>query len=707
MSGTTAEPLGGPDPSSTARWLERHRPDLHPAYLRELPSARAAVLRRLTGAIKREHLQAPTGYADPALLLRAMGHDRFAAEVDNSVANLALAQATQPPPDGGPPALTRPTPPHWEQLVVDGHPLHPGCRTRTGMTTGDVLAYAPEHRTVVDLVQVAVPPGRWHSTGAGLPPLLHLHPWQAERVRDSHPELRPVGTRPARPLMSLRTLAPLDDPTLHLKTAIDAQLTSAVRTVSAAAVENGPILTAFLAALTDKLTVLREHAAGAVLTDGAPDRRLAVVHRQAPPPAAIPLAALSAPSPADGAPLAREAVRLAYAGDPRPFLADLTRLLVTGTLDLLDLGIGLEAHGQNLLVTLDRGRPATLYYRDVGGIRIDPERLAKNGITAPPLHGDLRAADPDEPETTVLAALTVVLGQLVGTLADATATPPADLWAAAATTAGDRLTHRDTLPIKATTTMRLAASPSRQHAGRRPPGTPLGVRPEPAPGAPVNSDLDEAARHTAERLSRVAPALVGPFRAALPRAAATVGRRLAGALYREDIGDARERFAGLGRRHGFDRLEVDKLDDPPTGPAEMLPRGLPGAAGLAEELTNATVNLALAYARPRPPRPRHATRTGAPWRTSGSPSTATTCTRAAAPGSAGTPPTPCATTSRPAAPPSRSSPYTRTCTSATTSARPSPTSTTKHRPATTSYPSTSGSATPSCATATPTSTSGA
>ncbi|GIF76115.1 IucA/IucC family protein [Asanoa siamensis] len=116
----------------------------------------------------------------------------------------------------------------------------------------------------------------------------------------------------------------------------------------------------------------------------------------------------------------------------------------------------------------------------------------------------------------------------------------------------------------------------------------------------MTTDLDTAARHTTARLALTAPALVAPFRAALPRAAATVGRRLAGALYREDIGDARERFAGVGRRHGFDRLEVDKLEDPP---ADLLPRGLPGAAALTEELTNATVNLALALARPQPKDP--------------------------------------------------------------------------------------------------------
>ena len=220
-----------------------------------LPGARAAVLSRLWGALAREPILGitdrtvaadtlsvhfgqrvvtgdraaaapfsppPAGFAlcldgrrydDPGALLRALGasaprYATFAAELDDSVANLALARAAQPAPDGGPPAIGRPTPhpAFWEQLVVDGHPLHPGCRTRLGMSAADVRRYAPEHRPVVDLVTVAVPPARWLTTGAGLPPVLTLHPWQAERLGVGGP------TRPARPLMSLRTLAPLDDP---------------------------------------------------------------------------------------------------------------------------------------------------------------------------------------------------------------------------------------------------------------------------------------------------------------------------------------------------------------------------------------------------------------------------------------------------------------------------------------------------------------
>ncbi|MEV0732216.1 IucA/IucC family protein [Polymorphospora sp. NPDC050346] len=106
-----------------------------------------------------------------------------------------------------------------------------------------------------------------------------------------------------------------------------------------------------------------------------------------------------------------------------------------------------------------------------------------------------------------------------------------------------------------------------------------------------------AAAHTADELRIHAPDLVDGFRAALPAAASTVGRRLAGALVREDIGDARVRWAGAGTRHGFDRVEFDTVDA--DEPVDLLPGQVMDRRGwaLATELTNAVVNLAIAYAR--------------------------------------------------------------------------------------------------------------
>ncbi|MEV1289192.1 IucA/IucC family protein [Micromonospora sp. NPDC049679] len=507
-----------PDATTTLRALTRHRPDLVAAYTAALPGARAAVLARLWGALAREPITGISGrdtrggtltvaltdgrtlvgpaaagmpfaappaglavrlrerpYDDAAALLVALGlpnAERLATELANSVANLALARADQPTPTGGPAALSRPAPhpAFWEQAVVDGHPLHPGCRSRMGMSTAEVLAYAPEHHPTVALRLVEVPAARWLSTGAGLPPMLPLHPWQHEHVLDAHPWLRPTdGTVPARPLMSLRTLAPVAHPDQQWKTAVDVQMTSAVRTVSPAAVRNGPAVTAFLTDLTSELhgfTVLRETAAGAALVDDEPCRSLAVVVRQAPPTNAVPLAALAAPSPASGRPLVTEAVRVGYAGDPVAFVTDLVAVLLPPLLRLLHLGVALEAHGQNTLVTFEAGRPRGLLYRDVGGVRVSPARLRAHGIEPPPLHGDLSSDDPDELRSTLVAALGTVLGEQVAVLHREYDVDPATLWAAiAATPLRDGLDAEravllgPTLPVKATTAMRLATDP--------------------------------------------------------------------------------------------------------------------------------------------------------------------------------------------------------------------------------------------------------
>src|SRR5581483_8169862 len=78
-------------------------------------------------------------YADPAALIRALPlgphAGRLADELDDSVANLALARAAAPVPDGGPAYLCRPVDlADLEQCVVGGHPVHPLCRTRLGMS---------------------------------------------------------------------------------------------------------------------------------------------------------------------------------------------------------------------------------------------------------------------------------------------------------------------------------------------------------------------------------------------------------------------------------------------------------------------------------------------------------------------------------------------------------------------------------------------
>jgi staphyloferrin A synthase len=315
-----------------------------------------------------------------------------------------------------------------------------------------------------------VPTARWHTTGAGLPPRLPMHPWQWQRLRGDYPWLRSTGaTLRGRPLLSLRTFAIAG---WHLKTSIDAQMTSAVRIVSPAAVHNGPLMSHLLAKLTRRLPtfrVLREVAAGAVLVDGVPSRRLAVIQREAPRrgPAehALPFAALAARTP-EGRPLVVEVIRRGYAGAPRPLLADLTELLLPPLLNLLAMGVALEAHGQNLILVLRHGRPVRVVYRDLGGIRVSPRRLLSAGIDAPALAGDLITDDPTVLRTKLFAAaVTTVLGELVAVLSREYGEEPACLWRVVAgaipTAAPDAAAlFGATLPIKAMTAMRLSESPT-------------------------------------------------------------------------------------------------------------------------------------------------------------------------------------------------------------------------------------------------------
>jgi hypothetical protein len=514
----TTRPADTADPSQTRDALTGLRPDLVDAYDDALPGARAAILGRLLGAIDRETLPGLAGpasrdglagpvprdgqtggdltalladgrvltapaeaarafavpspglaahldgiaHTDPGALLRALGlpghTDRLARELDNSVANLALARAAQTrhtrrttlrDAAGDPDGLGR-----LEQQVVDGHPLHPCARTRGGMTVADVLAYAPEHRPVLRLRRLRVPAGRWYGDTE---PVLFAHPWQAARLRETHPWLIDDGeTGPVRPLMSLRTVAPLDG-SAHLKTAVDVQMTSAVRTVSPAAVHNGPILSRLLRELTRDLPldVLAETAAGAVLVDGEPQRHLAYLRREAPrltsTEVAIPLAALGT-------------VLDDTVGDPYAWVESLAAVLVPALLTVLERGVALEAHGQNTLLVLDGLVPRRILYRDLGGVRVSGRRLARHGIEVPELRGDLPSDDPDVLRTKLAAsAFGTVAAELVALLERRRGADPGRLWQIFATHAGrtddGRQMVRNPLPVKATTAMRLADDP--------------------------------------------------------------------------------------------------------------------------------------------------------------------------------------------------------------------------------------------------------
>ncbi|MFE7512791.1 IucA/IucC family protein [Streptomyces sp. NPDC057540] len=508
----TPAPAGGAEDGIADR-LADVAPRLLAAYRRELPPARAAVLGRLWRALLHEPLPGVTardpdgGRVDladgrvlsgpprlphdlvvpgeemtvrldgrvhdrPAALLAALGLPGATAlvtELDHSVASLALSRAGAADTEGGGRAGTEagagagadgaPGDPlaSVEQGIVDGHPYHPCCRSRPGLSVAEQLAYAPEHRPVVRLDLVAVPAatcrvaGQWPARlrdGDRL--LLPVHPWQSEHVLPGLGHLPYVtGAIPARPLMSVRTLAPLDGGP-HLKTALTTRMTSAIRDISPGGVENSAPLSALLAHVVADLAgtfrITRNLAGASALVRGGPSADLAVLLRESPAAAAglragetiVPVAALAARPAGDGPPLIR--TLLASAGAPdagADWLAAFAALAVPPLLRLLARGVAPAAHGQNLLVVLDaHARPRRLVYRDLADVRLSPDRLARHGYDAAPVGGRVIDDDPAVLRTLLFGHLFgTTFGTLVSALADRDRTAGARLWAAVAAAA--------------------------------------------------------------------------------------------------------------------------------------------------------------------------------------------------------------------------------------------------------------------------------
>lgn len=183
----------------------------------------------------------------------------------------------------------------YEQWVVEGHPLHPGAKTKFGLEVEDVIQYSPEWGGTPKVALAAVVKDYCQTTSIdqqtvttrlyqeyeglqsfvektlqrqGLNPsqfeLIPVHPWQFDhtlyslyRTEIEQKKIVPISDFRivTQSLVSFRSLAPIQNQGQgrhHIKTAVNIQTTSAVRIVSPNSVENGPILSKIVAKIQEK-----------------------------------------------------------------------------------------------------------------------------------------------------------------------------------------------------------------------------------------------------------------------------------------------------------------------------------------------------------------------------------------------------------------------------------------------------------------------
>lgn len=293
------------------------------------------------------------------------------------------------------------------------------CRVTRFRAAGPAAELAKQYPALAPLVAEAVRQrGREPADYEWIP----VHPWQFEHVL---PELAaaaiaagtiipvPAAVIPTASLMAVRSVAPLGPGSRrrhHLKTALGVQMTGAVRTVSPQAAANGPLLAEVLAdvqareqGFAGRLAVLLERVGVSFEPrpeDGSAEHRqqlaknLAAVLRDNPEAELeagelpLPGSALLAADPLGDGPIAAALIgrRAAAAGRPpaaavAEWLHDYAAVALPGMLTLMTrYGIGLEGHLQNCVLVFLEGRPVRVLVRDMGGVRILPERLARHGL---------------------------------------------------------------------------------------------------------------------------------------------------------------------------------------------------------------------------------------------------------------------------------------------------------------------------------------
>ena len=334
---------------------------------------------------------------DLARALRDAGHD-----ADPLMTALRRSAAFLRQAGPVPPARHLLRGPALEAALIEGHPYHPAFKSRIGFSDADNREFGPESGACIRPVWLRADGIERHGTdiaaGMAAPGALPVHPWQWRRMA---PDLAPLIARGAVRVLpdrgpdmqataSLRTLAPRAGG-CHLKLSLGVGVTSSTRDLPPWSVRVAPAISGWLAAVVASdpalagLRILREHGA-ALLRPDLWGGRMAAIRRDAPPADAVPVSAFALDDGAGGLVidpwLARHGTR-AWVARFLALLAPVWHLMGHH-------GIGLEAHGQNLLVEIRDGWPEALVARDFAeSLEYVPHLLAR-----PDLAPDLSAIDP-------------------------------------------------------------------------------------------------------------------------------------------------------------------------------------------------------------------------------------------------------------------------------------------------------------------------
>ncbi|MES9684102.1 IucA/IucC family protein [Bacillus sp. AFS001701] len=349
----------------------------------------------------------------------------------------------------------------FEQLSVEGHNLHPGTKTKIDMKAEDVFQYAPEFDGVatIQFVGILKERAQWcvkdeleedankllfkvfpelrnvveqqfQLQGHRLEEyvIVPVHPWQLENAipvvykQELHDQtIVPIRSFhvPCGSTSSFRTVVPLGNQermNYAIKVAVNSQMTSTVRTISANTTNNSTIVTRLIKSIMEKEQVLSKQfvpvyeVAGYNFkkeNDKQKNRNLSAVLRENielftfNDEVAIVGSSLFSESPISEKTIVSELIdqygkttnksirQAAY-----QFVSEYANIALPGFLTLLvKYGIGLEGHLQNSVMVFKNGQPVRMLFRDWGGLRIYKERLRNNNLHVELYAGSITETD--------------------------------------------------------------------------------------------------------------------------------------------------------------------------------------------------------------------------------------------------------------------------------------------------------------------------